>query len=82
MGVFFSLSEIGQDGFNDPICVSEHVVVPESNNPVALAFKPSCPTIVASYAECMLPAVHFNDELPLGADEVDDITADGCLAPK
>jgi len=70
------------DGLNNPLGISEDVIVPKPKNPKALRFEPSGPLLVMFGAFPVLPAVNLDDEADLQADEIDHICAERHLAAK
>ena len=70
----------GHDRFKDAIKVFEYVAVPEANDPIAACLQPFGPLAIFDDLLGVLSAIDFNDELGLGAEEVDHEGADGLLA--
>ena len=76
------LFAFGEDSGTDGVDVVEHLVVGEADDAVAAAaeflraLRIGCGLAVVDFA------VDFNDEVVLGAVEVDDVWADGMLPPK
>jgi hypothetical protein len=70
-----------QDRYNYSIGIAENIGVPKADHFPTLTFEPSCSATVRRTV-CMLAAVHFDDELVLGACEVDYVTTYWMLAAK
>ena len=68
-----------QDGLKDAVGIVQYIVVPESQNLIAVLCKPFVPGHVAGIG-CVLTAVEFNNDFLLAADEVDNVGANGFLA--
>lgn len=60
--------------------IAEHVVVPESQHPIPLAFQPGGAACVFGLPFGMLAAVGFDDEAGFVAQKIGDEGADGVLA--
>jgi hypothetical protein len=65
-----------QDRFQHANRVLHHLVVPESQNQVTHRFQRRSSVAVPFSLLVMLTAVDFDDELRLGADEIDDVSVD------
>jgi hypothetical protein len=61
--------------------VSEHVVVPESQNAIVAIDQPSLADGIARISR-MLAAVDLNDQAPFSTYKIDDIRPNGFLADK
>jgi hypothetical protein len=70
------------DGFKHAIRVLDHLAVPEAKHCESLLAQVLIPNSIHFPAGCVLPAIHFDDQFPLEAGEVDDVSADGLLAPE
>ena len=70
-----------EDCFDNAFGVRQHVVVPESNDAPTVFFENLCSTRVG-FVVGMLTAISFNDEVMLGAGEIDDEIADRMLPAK
>ena len=67
------------DGRENTLGLLQHLVVPEAEDCVAFALQPgSSPRVSFS---SVLPTVDFDDELPVEADEIDDVRTDRVLPP-
>ena len=53
--------------------LTQDVIIPETDHAKALGFEPGCSLRVARGTIRMLPAIQFDDEFLLEADEVHDI---------
>ena len=78
----FNLAKRGEDAFHHRVGISKDVVVPESNDFVSLTCEPRRAFCVAPNLPCVLATINFDDELALGAGEIDDVYSNGCLAAK
>jgi hypothetical protein len=61
--------------------VGEDVVVPESQHALALTLEPFG-SLGVRLVVGVLTAIGLDNQMMLGADEVDDISADGVLSPE
>jgi hypothetical protein len=61
-----------ENGLDDTIGVRQHVVVPEAKHEVTQPFQGQSSLRVLLDTLCMLPAVKFDDDPCIGANEVDD----------
>jgi len=61
--------------------VFQNVIVPETNNAIALAFKP-CRAAQIARAIGVLPAIKLNNQPTVSAKEVSDVGAKRNLSPK
>lgn len=66
-------------GFKHTHGVAKHIVVPESQNPIAPRHKPRIARRIARTSG-MLSAIDFNDQTTLAADKVNGVRADRLLA--
>ena len=71
--------KLGQDRFEHAIRISQNVAVPVSNDTVACFHQPTISHIV-TFALGMLPAIHFDDQLPFVAAEIGDKAANWHLS--
>src|SRR6266498_739326 len=69
------------DSLQHPTDVSQHFIVPEPENPIAVSFEERSTLRIGFTLTCVLPAVQFDDELYFGTTEVGDEWPDGMLAP-
>ena len=69
-----------QYGKTDSIPVGQDVRIPETQDAKALLFQKSRPVRVVGNAICLLATVNLNDQLGVGAAEVDDVGFAGNLA--
>lgn len=74
------LVERASDRLPNGVGSLEHLVVPETQNPVALAVQPSRPRLVPDAPPSVLTAVDLDHHPRLDADEVDDEATDWVLA--
>ena len=65
------------DGFHR-LDISHDLIIPKSQNLVALALQPFGASCIASLLTRMLATVHLNDEAFAEASKVDDIPPIGC----
>ena len=45
------------------IDIRQHIVIPETQDAIAIGFETSCAFPIGRNILCMLPAIHFNDQL-------------------
>jgi hypothetical protein len=76
-----ALRKGGRDGFKNARHISQHVVVPEAQNPVIVIGKPFVANRIAR-AVSMLTAVDFNNKAVLAANQVDCVRTDRLLSNK
>ena len=74
-------SERLQDRGNNALDIAKHVVVPEPHDAIAFLRQELAASAIRCRV-CMLPAIDFNDEALLEADEIGHERADRVLAPK
>ena len=65
---------------HDAIGIAQDIVVPEAQDAIASLLEPARAPRVFRLALRMLPAINFNDEACLGAEEIDDVRTDRLLA--
>jgi hypothetical protein len=70
-----------QDRFDYSTGIAENIVVPKPDHFPTLALQPSRSASIGRTV-CMLTAVGFDDEMVLGAREIDDVTAYWMLVTK
>ena len=56
------LNQSAPDDIHHAFGVLKNFIVPESDDPESLAFKPARPDLILSHFHRVLPAVHFDDE--------------------
>jgi hypothetical protein len=73
-----------EDKLPNSLQILEHIIIPESQDSVATRFKPSRPLHIAGnrIALRVLSAVHLDDQLGFGAEEVDNVRTDRLLTAK
>ncbi len=70
-----------EDCLEDALDISDNVIIPKTQNAIAMLAKPCVPNDIA-LAVSVLAAINFNDEPVLATDEVGHITAYRLLANK
>jgi len=80
--VRWGVVEDSADGYEHALKIVEHVVVPETNDTVAVSSEFRCAAIIRVLIARMLTAIDLDCELRFRAGEVDDAPADGVLAAK
>jgi hypothetical protein len=66
------------------LSLGRHIVVPESQNAIALCFQPLCPNRIRcdpAFAS-VLRAIDFNDEAPVHAREIRNVRPNHNLSPE
>jgi len=63
----------------DPIQLMYDLAVGETYHPIAVGHQPLCPFFVVDRLPRVRVPIHFNHELCLGTEEVDDVWTDGVL---
>jgi hypothetical protein len=71
-----------QDGSADCFDVVHHIVIPKSQNSVALCAQEARPMFIVPFASEVLAAIQLNNKLGFRSAEVSDIRAYGMLAPE
>jgi hypothetical protein len=79
---YFSFSQFPHDFFDDTVGVEQNLVVPKTNDSVALSREYSGPRLIMARSLSMLAAVEFHNQTPLDAAEVRDEAFDRMLAAK
>jgi len=74
------LIERAQDCFQYAINVSHDIVVPESENEITHRFERTRPVGISLFVLFMLPAIDFDDQLSVGAKEINDEAIDRYLS--
>jgi hypothetical protein len=64
----------------DPFDITQHLVVPESQDAESLSLQPCCSRAVLLSSVAMLPAIDLDDEPSIEADEIDDVGANRHLS--
>ena len=83
MGVnFLRTRQCGPDHFQHPIDVLKNLVVPETKNPEAFAFEPLGSIGIPFSLLGMLATIKLDNQSGRETNEIDDVAADGGLAPK
>lgn len=80
LGVAGDLNFLADD-FQHAVGIAEDVVVPETDNAVAVGFDQFCAFDVGGVVR-VLPAIEFDDKAQAAAGEVGDVWADGILEDK
>ena len=62
--------------------ICQYLIVPESQNAIALYLEPTCALLVVVSLCRMLPAIHFDDQSALETNKINDKRADRLLATK
>jgi hypothetical protein len=70
----------GVDFFEDAVDIPHHVVVPKAQDEIAHRLQNFRSLRVTSCAHSMLAAIEFDDEMSVGAKEIDDKAVDGELS--
>ena len=73
-----SLSKRGRDCFENACHITQHIVVPKSQDAIVVIDKPFVANDVARVIG-VLPAIHLNDETAFTADQVDRVGTDRLL---
>ena len=68
-----------EDRFPNPFEISQHLIIPEAQDAIAVIGQPTIPNSVA-FVCCMLTPIHLDYEPLLSANEVDDVGADWLLS--
>jgi hypothetical protein len=68
--------------FNHSVDIFHYIVVPITKNEVSHCFENLCSLRVSVGLGCVLTAVEFDDQVSIGAKEIDDEAIDGTLTPK
>jgi hypothetical protein len=76
------LGEGRGEGCQNALDISQHVVVPKSENGIALFLQPLRSRGIARNSLCMLPAVDLDNEARLFTQEIDDKSAHRDLPAK
>lgn len=71
-----------EDSLQDGVRLGQCLVVPEVQNPIAASLQEGCPPAIRVSLHCMLTAVEFDHETPLGTAEVNDERPDRMLPPE
>ena len=71
-----------KNGCQDSIRHCQNIVVPETQDPVSLILQPFASGIVILRLFDMLPAIYFDNQLPVSADKINDIFSDKLLPSK
>ena len=61
-----------QYDFHHALCVCQHVIVPETQNPIALLFQKCCAARIGCRPRIMLTTIEFDDKHVLGTNEIRD----------
>jgi len=69
------------DHFQDAVSIAQDIGIPKAKNPVALRFKPPI-TLGVAFVLRVLPAIDFDDQASLMANELDNEAPDRCLPPE
>jgi hypothetical protein len=69
------------DRFQNAVSISQHIGIPEAEYPITFRLQPSISFDVACVLR-VLPAIHFDDQLSLVANKVDDEATDRSLPPE
>src|SRR5262249_55736444 len=74
--------ERSEDGVENALGIAQDIIVPESQHAVTERFENSGGLEIRLGAFGVLPSVKLDDKARVGADEVDDVAVNGCLAPE
>ena len=69
-----------EDSLNHSVGIAKHLVIPETNEVIALDFEKTSTAGIRCLSVSVLPAIKFHNEMPLKANEIDDKRADRGLA--
>jgi hypothetical protein len=66
----------GRDDFDDTIDILHYIIIPEAQGQISHCLQNACSIRIGLGLNCMLPAVELDDEMSLGATEIDDKSVD------
>ena len=66
----------------DSLGIGQDIIVPESENTIAVPLEPGSAFLIGIYSHCMLPTVELDDEKSFHGRKVCNVGADGRLAAK
>lgn len=78
MRVTHRLSDLLQHGVE----IGQYLIVPETQDPIAVVGQPRRPTLIDLNLTDVVPAVNLNDNAVFEATEVHNVAANGMLAPE
>ena len=62
--------------------IAEDLIIPETQNAIAVGMEPPRPLLIAAGHACVLPAIDLDDKRRIKTREVGDIRAEHCLPAK
>ena len=74
--------DFAHDCLNDAREIVHYVIIPKSDNPIALPGELDTPSIVGLLLQSVLSAIQFDGELPGGTSKIDDAASNRMLPTK